>query len=168
MKTEDIDEKVKKLQHKLEHTSLTLNEEKQVLTQLKDLEKSRTTLAQYAEQMDKMSNSNDLREQVIEELKSHDAELQSIKDFQKELQDNLSALRDKESATLPNVPSLMAERKECYEVIKAAKAAKSQLYNERKAALDEFYTREREVKRQIYEERKVKCVVPPPPPPPPP
>eukprot|EP00951_Prasinocladus_malaysianus_P046906 scaffold648050_cov46-Prasinocladus_malaysianus.AAC.1 len=156
MSEKDIDEKVQKLQHKLEHTSVTLNEEKQIIQQLKDLEKSRALVSQYAEQMDKMSNSNDLRESVIADLKARDDELQQIKDRQKELQDKLGALREKENANLPNVPQLMLERKECYEVIKAAKHAKSTLYNERKAALDEYYQREREVKRQIQEERKAR------------
>lgn len=161
MKQEDIDEKVKKLQHKLEHTSLTLNEERQILNQLKELERSRATVSQYHEQMEKMSNSNELREEALEELKDCDNELQQIKDRQKLLQENLNALRDKEAAHMPDVPQLMAERKECYEVIKAAKQAKTTLYGERKAALDEYYTREREFKRQLHEERKARCPIPP-------
>ena len=156
MKQEDIDEKLKKLQHKLEHTSLTLNEEKQVLSQMKDLERSRGLVAQYAEQMEKMSTSNDMRESVIEELKARDNELQEIKDRQKDLQDKLNAIRDKEASNMPNIPELMAERKECQEVIRAAKQAKSTLYHERKAALDAYYQREREVKKQIQEERKAR------------
>jgi len=156
MKEEDIDEKLKKLQHKLEHTSLTLNEEKQVLSQMKDLERSRGLVVQYAEQMEKMSNSNDMRESVIEELKARDNEIQEIKDRQKDLQDKLNSLRDREASHMPNIPELMAEKKECHEVIRAAKQAKSTLYHERKAALDTYYQREREVKKQIQEERKAR------------
>lgn len=156
MKQEDIDEKMKKLQHKLEHTSLTLNEEKQVLQQLKDLERMRSSVDQYADAMEKVNNSNGMREGVIEELKGLDEQMNTIKAGIKEMQDKLAALREKENADAPNLNELKEERKECYEVIKAASAAKDKLYRERKAAMDEYYQRERDVRRQLNEERKAR------------
>lgn len=156
MKQEDIDEKLKKLQYKLEHTSMNLDEEKQILKQMKDLEGARSRVAHYNEQMDKMSDSNEMRENVIQELKNLDNQLQAIKDYQTQLQDQLNEIRAKESSSSPDMFQLNAERKECYEVIKAAKLAKSQVYAERKAAFDEYYQREREVKQQLRVERQAR------------
>eukprot|EP00193_Tetraselmis_chui_P007767 CAMPEP_0177766680 /NCGR_PEP_ID=MMETSP0491_2-20121128/8650_1 /TAXON_ID=63592 /ORGANISM="Tetraselmis chuii, Strain PLY429" /LENGTH=510 /DNA_ID=CAMNT_0019283103 /DNA_START=226 /DNA_END=1758 /DNA_ORIENTATION=+ len=159
MKQEDIDEKMAKLQHKLEHTSLTLNEEKQVLQQLKDLERMRATVDQYADAMDKVNNSNGMREGVIDQLKGLDEEMNGSKARLNALQEEMTALREKENADVPNLTELKEERKECYEVIKAASAVKDKLYRERKAAMDEFYQRERDVKRQMNEERKARAIV---------
>jgi uncharacterized coiled-coil DUF342 family protein len=161
MKQEDIDEKMAKLQHKLEHTSLTLNEEKQVLQQLKDLERMRATVDQYADAMDKVNNSNGMREGVIDQLKGLDEEMNGSKARLNALQEEMTALREKENADVPNLTELKEERKECYEVIKAASAVKDKLYRERKAAMDEFYQRERDVKRQMNEERKARCPLSP-------
>uniref|UniRef100_A0A061R6X1 Uncharacterized protein n=2 Tax=Tetraselmis sp. GSL018 TaxID=582737 RepID=A0A061R6X1_9CHLO len=158
LKREEIDDKINKLKHQMEHTSLSLNEEKKILSQLQDLERAKTTLSQYSEQMDKIANSNELREKVVEQLRTFDQELQNCKDQQKELNDAISALRERESANMPNVPELMAERKECYEIIKEAKAAKSKLYHQRKEAMDEYYTRQREIRQQQQLDRQARAV----------
>lgn len=156
MKPEDIDEKVKKLQHKLEHTSMTLNEEKQVINQIKELEASRKLVHQVSSQLDELSNSSELRESIIERMKAKDAELESIKEQEKALDEAMAAVREKEMAGAPNLPELHAEKKECIEIVKLARQAKSDLFAARKAANDEYYQREREFKKQLYEERKIR------------
>lgn len=153
IKKEDIEEKVKKLERRLEHTTLTEEERCQALSLLKTLEHSKVLVSQVkSNEMGCLSLTEDLREQAIQEVKICDVELSEIRATQAELKAHLDALRGAATA-VPETAQLLVERQECYVIIKAAKAAKAQLYKAFKAEMDLHFDRERAVRRQGQAQR---------------
>ncbi|KAK9804196.1 hypothetical protein WJX72_000615 [[Myrmecia] bisecta] len=153
---EQVDEQIRKLEHKHEHTSLTLAEEKKLLEDLKRLRASRGTVQQYNDRLESLHTDENVRIQIVERLKACDDKLNAIKGQEEGLRTELNAIRAREQEQTADIPSLIEERNECREVINAAYTAVKEIRAAHRAKVDEFYEREREWKAQQNEERKRK------------
>ena len=63
---EAVDKEVARLEETLAHTTMSLNEEKKIVTTIKDLGKSRDAVRQYAEAQAKASGDDGSRRAIIE------------------------------------------------------------------------------------------------------
>lgn len=153
-RVEQIDEETKKLQYRLSHTSLTLQEEKKVLQQMKDLTKSRDIVKDYNEKLEKTSQDDGTRTSLLEKIKEKDILLNSLKAQEQQQRKVLGDIKEKEAAQAINVPALIEERNVAYERIKVLRDEVKSLRTEFRSKEDEFWEREREWREQQAVERK--------------
>mmetsp|Transcript_38997 Transcript_38997/g.124110 ORF Transcript_38997/g.124110 Transcript_38997/m.124110 type:complete len:153 (-) Transcript_38997:689-1147(-) len=142
----------------MSHTTMTLNEEKKLLTQVKDLSKSRMFVKEYNERMEKISVDEDARKQLTEAIKGIDERINGIKAREMEHRATMDSIRAKEETESADIPALTEERNASYELIKEAKGAINKLRNEFKAKEDDYYQREREFRNQMREEKQQRYV----------
>lgn len=154
-RVEQIDEETKKLEYRLTHTSLTLQEEKKVLQQMKDLGKSRESVKDYNEKVEKTSQDDGLRSNLIENIKEKDKLLNSLKAQEQQQRNVVAEIKEKEASNAINVPALIEERNAAYDRIKALRDEVKELRTEFWAKEDEFREREREWREQQAVERKI-------------
>ncbi|CAM6079092.1 unnamed protein product [Sphagnum tenellum] len=155
VRVEQIDEEIKKLEYRLSHTSLTLQEEKKVLQQIKDLTKSRDFVKDYTNQMENMSQDEGSRSALVEKIKEKDQLLNSLKDQEQQQRKILADIREKEASQTVDILALIDERNSAFEKMKALRYEVKELRAEFRTKEDEFWEREREWKEQRAVERKL-------------
>ncbi|CAK9200221.1 unnamed protein product [Sphagnum troendelagicum] len=155
VRVEQIDEEIKKLEYRLSHTSLTLQEEKKVLQQIKDLTKSRDFVKDYTNQMENMSQDEGSRSALVEKIKEKDQLLNSLKDQEQQQRQILADIREKEASQTVDILALIDERNSAFEKMKALRYEVKELRAEFRTKEDEFWEREREWKEQRAVERKL-------------
>ena len=140
---EAVDKEVARLEETLAHTTMSLNEEKKIVTTIKDLGKSRDAVRQYAEAQAKASGDDGSRRAIIERLRAKDAEIDAVKAEQGVVRAALDATRSKEEKAGADIPKMQEERNACYEVIKAKREKIRALRADFKKTQDEYWERER-------------------------
>jgi chromosome segregation ATPase len=105
-RVEQIDEEVKKLEYKMQHTSLTINEEKRTISQINELTKSREFVKVYNERMEKLSGEESSRSEVLERIRQKDAQINALKAQESEQRRLLNSIKDKEQSHTADVPVL--------------------------------------------------------------
>lgn len=154
-----IDEQIAKLEDKLQHTSLSLAEEKKTVEDVKKLRESRSVVQQYSERHDQMLQDDDLRDKIWTNIKGLDEELNSIKTLEAEQRNKLTAIMEKDNAESADLSVLYDERGECYAVIKAAREAINTIRDEFQAKWDEFKAQNQEwfeQRKQVQAEQRAK------------
>lgn len=154
-RVEQIDEETKKLQYRLSHTSLTLQEEKKVLQQMKDLAKTRESVKDYNDKVEKTSQDDGLRTTLLENIKEKDKLLDSLKVQEQQQKKVVAEIKEKEASQAVNVPALIEERNAAYDRIKVLRDELKEFRTEFWAKEDEFFEREREWREQQAVERKL-------------
>ena len=153
-RVEQIDEEIKKLEYRHAHTSLTLQEEKKVLQQMKELAKTRDIVKDYNDKVEKSSQDDASRTALVEQIKEKDKLLNSLKAQEQQQVKVVAEIREKEASQAVNIPALIDERNTAFERIKVLRDEVRELRTEFKAKEDEFWEREREWKEQQAVERK--------------
>jgi hypothetical protein len=115
-----IDDAIAKLEYRLEHNSLSLNEEKKVLEDIKKLRQSRGSIGTYTQKLDQLEQDDSSRGSMVGNIKAFDDQLNAIKKEEDQLREKLTAIRAKESNEGSDIGSLISERDECREVCKQA------------------------------------------------
>lgn len=147
-RVEQVDEETKKLEYRLAHTSLTLQEEKKVLQQIKDLAKQRDIVKES-------SHDDGVKSTLIENIKEKDKLLNSLKAQEQQQRKVLAEIKEKEASQAVNVPALIDERNTAYDRIKVLRDELKDLRTDFRAKEDEFWEREREWREQQAVERKL-------------
>ena len=118
----EITNHIRALQEKQEHTSLSLNEEKRVVAEIKELEQSKPLVGQYHErklQLDKFQEElrglkarlmevsaksdvatgkiNEIKSQLQESMEKHRAEIPILVEQRRDLENKIAEYRDKKS-----------------------------------------------------------------------
>mmetsp|Transcript_1225 Transcript_1225/g.4061 ORF Transcript_1225/g.4061 Transcript_1225/m.4061 type:complete len:483 (+) Transcript_1225:124-1572(+) len=153
-RVEDINAEISRLEDSIQHTTMTLNEEKRLMQRIKDLSRSREQVRQYHERLGKITEEEQYRKGIIERIRAKDQEINALKAEQAELRKLLDSARNKEEAEVADVPSLSAERNKCAELLRETRSQIRTMRVEFKAKEDEYYQRERELRAQMNEEKK--------------
>ena len=138
---QQIDEAVISLEHKMAHTTLSLDEEKRVLSQLSNLKKSRGFVQQYSEMKEKTDGS--ARDATFQRLKACSEKIKVIKEKEGEQRKVIDKIKGKIDTNKDDIPELIKERSEKYETIKQCREATSKLYDEHRKKEDEYWHNER-------------------------
>jgi uncharacterized coiled-coil DUF342 family protein len=117
---EQIDEAIAGLEHRVQHSSLSLNEEKKVLEDIRALTKSRAAVGQYSGKLDALAQDDSTRGELSTSLKSLDEELGKIRAREDVLRAELAAMRASEADAGADFPALLQEREEGRELCKQA------------------------------------------------
>eukprot|EP00899_Mesostigma_viride_P022382 jgi/Mesvir1/3328/Mv13713-RA.1 len=151
---EEIDNEVSKLEYKIAHTSLPLQEEKKIVSQIKELRKSREFVKDYHDRREKIQTDEGARVALTEQIKAKDAEINAVKEQEQEQRMVCEAIREREEAAAADIPTLEKERDECYAKIQQIREARSALRKEFKEKEDEWRERENEWWVQQREEKQ--------------
>jgi uncharacterized coiled-coil DUF342 family protein len=153
---EDIDVHVAELEHRISHDSLSLNEEKKVLEQIKALRKSRATIGELTSKVSQLEADSSAVDGLRDGIKGLDEAIDKIKAQEEVLRQELADLRAKEAERGSDIPALIQERDECREICKAA----YQKIQDLRAELDAQWAAYKEnnalFRAQLAEDRKAR------------
>ena len=138
-----VEKETARLEDAIAHTTISLNEEKKMVAQIKELGKSKELVRAYAEAQGKISGDDGNRKAIIDRLKAKDGEIDAVKAEQTTLRGELTATKKKEDKAVSDVPKLSEERDALYESIKANREKIRALRDEHKKKEDAYYERER-------------------------
>lgn len=130
---EQIDARIAELEAEIQHSSLTLNEEKNRLEQIKQLKKTKGSVGQLASQVAQLNTDSASVDDLRETIKKLDEQLNGVKAEEEVLRSKLNDLKAKEAEQGSDIPGLIQERDECREVCKAAYAKIQDLRGEHDA-----------------------------------
>ena len=138
---DELEERIAELEHRIQHESLTLAEEKKVLQRIKNLEKSRATLREVGQRQVALEIGRTEREElnaVVSDLRSEAEILRAERDLAYEGVKKFSRERD---LLKKQIDAIVREREEL-----AAK--KDAAYEEMKAAQDEIRSKDNDFYRR--------------------
>ena len=152
----EIDNAIDALESQIQHSSLSLNEEKQTLDEIRKLKSSRGLVAQYSEKQDALAQDDSARSELQATLKNIDAQITEVKKEEEQTRSELSVLREKEQEKGKDFSSLIKERDECREACKQAYEKIKDLRAEHDAVWQEYKAAEKEWRAQQEEDRKIR------------
>ena len=138
-----VEKEMARLEDAIAHTTVSLNEEKKMVAQIKELGKSKELVRAYAEAQSKITGDDGSRKAVIDRLKAKDGEIDAVKAEQTSLRGALTETKKKEDKAVSDVPKLNDERNALYETIKANREKIRALRDAHKKKEDAYYERER-------------------------
>ncbi len=153
MTIDKIDEQLRRLEHRMAHSSQSLQEEKKTLEDMKRLKASRSTVQQYNDRFEKLSSDDEGRTAIVQRLQQADAQLNNIKAEEEQLRAQLGEMRSKEAEQSSDIPALIQEREDCRAVINELYSKIKDIRAEFKVKQDEYYERQREFRQQQQEEQ---------------
>jgi uncharacterized coiled-coil DUF342 family protein len=137
---EEIDEEISKLEDEIQHSSLSLNEEKRVVDDIRQLKNSKSIVSEFSAKMEQLSADETTCKEINNAIKSIDVEITKVRQEEDELRAAMNAERKKEEASGNDNQSLWSEKEKCkdackdaYEKIKDLRAAFDQEWQEFKA-----------------------------------
>ena len=140
---EAVEKEMARLEEAIAHTTVSLNEEKKMVAQIKELGKSKDLVRSYAEAQGKISGDDGSRKAIIDRLKAKDGEINAVKAEQTSLRGELTETKRREDKAVSDVPKLNDERNTLYEAIKANREKIRALRDAHKKKEDAYYERER-------------------------
>lgn len=165
MSVKDIETEMTRIEDRMAHTTLSLDEEKRLVSQLAALKKSREVVKGFSARQEQLSADEESRKDTLEKMKAQDVILNEIKQREGALQKEMQAARSKEQTVNGDVPNLIAEREACIANIKQARGEIRKARDEFRELENAYYSAEREYreatkkereerKKQYFEERK--------------
>eukprot|EP00887_Chlorella_sp_A99_P001217 scaffold14.g1217.t1 len=151
---EQIDARIAELEGEIAHSSLSLNEEKNLLEQIKQLKKTRGSVGQLAAQMSQLTDASSSHDDLRETIKNIDEEINGVKRKEEELRAQLGELKAKEAEQGSDVPALIQQRDECREVCKAAYQKIQELRAEHDAEWDAYKRQNKLFRLQMEADRQ--------------
>ena len=154
VKVEQIDDEIAKLESRISHTTLSIDEERKTVEQIKQLRKSREIVKMYNDTLDKLQEDDSQRRAIMDRMRQQDAVINENKALEQKQKQVLDEIRAKEDAQVADIPALANQRNESYEIIREAREAVRNLRTEFKQKEDEYYVNERLWRAQQAEEKK--------------
>ena len=174
---EEIERKIKVLEHQQQTTSLSVKEEKKILEEIKKLASNKPMIQQYNEAKESLEGVREHHSTLYAQLKAKAAELNVVKEEEEKLREEVEAAKAKDDAKRADIPSLFKERDEVRKKMsefrdqlkklrddfndkrrewqtyqRAVRDAKQKEYKERQAARQAEY----ELQKKLYEEEEAK------------
>ncbi|GBG67953.1 hypothetical protein CBR_g1072 [Chara braunii] len=153
---EEIDDEIKKIELKMAHTTLTLQEEKKAVADLSNLKKSRSFLQDH---QDRMHRDEAARNEHLERIKEKDVLLTQLKEHQQKQREVMAAIRAREDSQTIDMPSLIDERAGLFEKIRQSRDEIRRLRGDFRKREDDYYQRERDFRAQQQEDRRRQYLV---------
>ena len=156
VKVNDIEAEMKRIEERMAHTTLSLDEEKRLVSQLASLNKSRDVVKGFGARQEQLSLDEENRKEILDKLKAQDAVLNEIKQREGVLQQQMQVAKTKEESVTGDVPQLIAERESCIANIKGIRGEIRTLRDAFRELENAYYSREREMRDIIKKEREDK------------
>jgi len=154
---EEIERKIKVLEHQQQTTSLSVKEEKKILEEIKKLSTNKPMIRQYDEARESLDGVREHHSTLYAQLKSKAAELEVVKEEEDKWKQQLDAAKAKEDAKRSDIPSLFKERdairKEMSEHRDGIKKLRDD-FNEKRREWQNYTKAVRDAKQKEYKERQ--------------
>ncbi|XP_072998986.1 proton pump-interactor 1-like isoform X3 [Typha latifolia] len=106
---EELNNLIKSLHYRMQHESLTLNEEKQLLKEIKQLEKTRETVIANASMRAKIQDSLGQRESIQGQVKLIGGDIDTVRKEQQEVRKKIKHMEDKLKVIDHEIDALLVE-----------------------------------------------------------
>lgn len=146
---EQINERIRELDHRMVVSSMSLKEEKEILKEISELKKSRPKISHLNNMEDKVSNF-DSTLPVKERLDTIKAKLNEERDAKKIVSEQYKALMDERTSQMGDMPELFEERESLNKKV-------TEKIKERNELRDEFRAAEREFNAYLAEVRNARA-----------
>lgn len=154
VKVEQIDEEIKKLEYRMAHTSLSIQEEKKAVQQIRDLGKAKDFVKEYTERMDRISADENSRSNFLGKIKEKDDVINVMKAQEAQQKAAIDALWAKSRAKSTDIPTLIAEREGKYAELKQLREQIKLLHVEFREKENAYWEKEKDWRAQQAEDKK--------------
>jgi len=154
---EALDQKLQELDFKLTHESLSAAEEKRLREQKERMERQdRPQVLRYSQLQARIDTAKAAVAELRTQMTALDEQLNSIKAAQDAEKAKMDSLRQKENDQRSDIPGLIVERKECWEVVEALKKKQKEIRDAFEGKWQEFKKLDKAYKGWFAEQRKVR------------
>ena len=154
---EEVGAEIARLEHLMAHTTMPLNEEKKLLTTIKELAKSRDEVKHFGDRSAKLAGGDEARKELVERIRAKDAEITAVRGERTALQATLQAARDKADAHVAGLPAMLEERNKTWEALRAARDAGRAARDAHQVLEDAWWANEKLWRNQQREEKQKRC-----------
>lgn len=155
-KVDEIDRQIEKLENEITTTTMSLKEEKQLLTQIKHLKACKPAIIEYNEYNDKVVQSIQQTQELLEGIKEKQKEIRLYREQEQAEFTKLNELRSKNQATRDSKSTLLDQRKKLRDRIQQQYDQIKALRDEYRAANDAYYNYLRAVKDEKKKEMEAR------------
>merc|ERR1719174_3274779 len=134
-----VDEAVARLEDKMSHTTMSLNDEKKIMQQISELKKSRQFVQQYSAVKDAAAGDVGGREGAMTRVKALNEKIKGLKQREDAQKKEIEAIREKVGVEKDNIPDLIKEKSANWETLQQCKAARNKLWEEYKKKEDAYW-----------------------------
>ena len=134
-----VDEAVARLEDKMSHTTMSLNDEKKIMQQISELKKSRQFVQQYSAVKDAAAGDVGGREGAMTRVKALNEKIKGLKQREEAQKKDIEAIREKVGVEKDNIPDLIKEKSANWETLQQCKAARNKLWEEYKKKEDAYW-----------------------------
>ena len=137
-----VDEAVARLEDKMAHTTMSLNDEKKIMQQISELKKSRQFVQQYSAVKDAAAGDVGGREGAVTRVKALNEKIKGLKQREDAQKKEIEAIREKVGVEKDNIPDLIKEKSANWETIQQCNEARNKLWEEYKKKEDAYWEAE--------------------------
>ena len=154
---EQIEAKIRALEHQQQTTSLSVKEDKRIMEDIKRLASHKPMIRQYDEAQESLKGVRDHHAALYVQLKAKAADLSVVKEEEDGVKAQLDAAKSKEEAKRSDVPSLFKERDGLRKAVGERRDEIKKLrdeFNEKRKEWQAYMKQQKEIKHAEYLARK--------------
>ena len=154
---EEIERRIKALEHKQQTSSLTIKEDKAMMEEIKRLSSNKPMIRQYDEAQESLKGVRDHHTTLYTQLKAKNADLTVVKEEEEKLREALDKVKSKDDAKKADVPALFKERDQLRKDITEHRDTIRKLrddFNEQRKEWQTYLRQQKEIKQKEFLERK--------------
>ncbi|CAG9325199.1 unnamed protein product [Blepharisma stoltei] len=140
---EDINKRIESLQYKLETTTVTLQEEKQIVAELTQLQQAKPLLAQFKAGSLKLDHNKKKQQELKDRINVIYNEVRAISKEIEDINQNLKSSQEKSRETIPN---LIEEKKLISDQINVIETDKKRLFENFKKTKNDYVKQQKLIK----------------------
>jgi len=154
----DIDDRIRSIEYKMQHESLSLKDEKAYMLEIKELKKNKPKVSQVSQMENKLQDfKNDSGLSLKEQRNEINGQMAGFRDVKKEIQERLAALQEERKTQLGDMPEILEKKDALQKKIQEKIVERTTLredFNTAKKAFQEYLAEQRKVKQERYQEEQ--------------
>lgn len=156
---DEIDRRIKALEHLQQTTSISVKEDKKIMEELKKLSLSKPMIRQYDEAQESLKGVRDHHTTLYTQLKAKNADLTIVREDEDRCKGGLDAIKAKDEAKRADIPALWKERetirKDVIDLRETIRKLRDD-FNDRRKEWQNFVRIQRDQKAKEWAEQKAK------------
>jgi len=151
----DIDERIRSIEDKMQHESLSLKDEKAYMVEIKELKKNKPKVSQVSQLENKLQDfKNDSGLSLKEQRNEINGQMAAFRETKKGIQERLAALQEERKAQLGDMPEILEKKDVIQKKIQEKIAERTTMrdeFNVAKRAFQEYLSEQRKIKQERYQ-----------------
>merc|ERR1719272_462645 len=154
----DIDERIRSIEDKMQHESLSLKDEKAYMVEIKELKKNKPKVSQVSQLENKLQDfKNDSGLSLKEQRNEINGQMAGYRETKKAIQERLSELNEKRKEQMGDMPQILEKKDVIQKKIQEKIAERTTMrdeFNVAKRAFQEYLSEQRKIKQERYQEEQ--------------